>query len=107
MAHICPQQPVEFTCTSTQWLQWRITFGGSLTLSAVTKEYLVSDPVEDTHIETRNGLSFAFQLTVSNQSQLVSVMTVTLINTNTTTNNMTVHCGQDMSWIAVHGAYGN
>ena len=102
LAHICPQQPVEFTCTSTQWLQWRIMFEGSLTLSDVTKEYLPTDPVGHTRIEIRNGLNFAFNLTVSNQSQLVSVMTVTLISTNTITN-MTVHCGQDIHRIAVQG----
>lgn len=108
MVHICPQQPVaeSVTCRSTQMLQWRVTFGGSLTLSDVTMEYIPSDPVGRTHVATRSGLNFAFNLTVSNQSQLVSIMTVSgLINAIT---NITVHCGQDihhLSWIAVQGEY--
>ena len=108
IVHICPQQPVaeSVTCRSTQMLQWRVTFGGSLTLSDVTMQYIPSDPVGRTDVATRNGFNFAFNLTVNNQSQLVSIMMVTgQINATT---NITVHCGQDilhLSWIAVQGEY--
>ena len=82
-------------------------FEDSLALSDITKEYISSDPVGHTHEATGNGLSFSFNLTFNNQSQLVSIMTVTRYITNSTIN-ITVHCGQDthhLSWIAVQGEY--
>ena len=108
--YICPQQPVaeSIICRSAQWLRWRVVFEDSLALSDITREYISSDPVGHTHEATGNGLSFSFNLTFNNQSQLVSIMTVTRqIITNSTINIM-VHCGQDthqLSWITAQGEY--
>jgi hypothetical protein len=106
---ICPQQPIaeSITCRSARWLRWRIMFEDSLALSDITMEYIPTDPVGRTHEATGNGLSFTFNLIFNNQSQLVSVMTVTR-QINNSTVNITVHCGQDihhLSWIAVQGEY--
>ena len=78
-------------------------FEDSLALSDITREYVSSDPVGRTHEATGNGLSFTFNLTFNNQSQLVSIMTVTRQVTNSTVN-ITVHCGEathQLSWIPV------
>ena len=87
------------TCRSTQWLQWRVVLEGSLAVSDITMEYLTSDPVGHTRVAAESGLNFTFNLIVNNQSQLVSIMTVTgLIDTNI---NVTVHCGQEIHHLSL------
>ena len=70
-------------------------------------QYIPSDTVGHTQVITESGLNFTFNLTVNDQSQLVSIMTVTGLINNTMIN-MTVYCGQEihhLPWITVPSEY--
>ena len=107
---ICSQQSIagSVTCRSTdQQLQWRVVFEDSLAVPDITMQYIPSDTVGHTQVITESRLNFTFNLTVNDQSQLVSIMTVTGLINNTMIN-MTVYCGQEiphLPWITVPSEY--
>ena len=97
MLFICPEKPLEVTCESTGpgWplIQWRIMFDLK-SQSDVTHIYIPSDPEGDIHTVASNGLDMVFNLTVKNQSLLVSTLTL-ILNGDTVVTNTTVYCGQE------------
>ena len=95
--YICPEEPLKFTCESDggQLIDWRIAFS-SLSLSDETHTYVQSDREGRIHTVERSRLNMVFNLTLNNQSQLVSTLTVSLTNdTGTEATNATVYCGQE------------
>ena len=114
--YICPGEPQTFLCEvlieqgSLQRLQWRIDFDHEDTHSVTTVngQYTTNDPEGHIIRDGRPGFSFMFNLTSNSPSSLVSVMTVTANDTNTTAaliNNATVNCAGDDAYPKVLHVY--
>ena len=104
---ICPGQPQTFLCEipkqgSLILLEWRIDFDheDSDSVTTVNGQYTSNDPEGHIIRDDRLGFSFMFNLTSNSPSSLVSVMTVTVNDTNTTTliNNAAVNCAGDEAY---------
>ena len=102
--HYCPGEPLVFTCRvarvsdqpSTESLRWRIHFRESLSIPDVTWSYLATDAEGRTHMSSSDEHNFLFNLTVNNQLELVSTLTVTVgYDGASTIDNATVLCGED------------
>ena len=79
-----------------------ILFKGSLSDPGVIHSYISSDPLGQIQRDRRSGYSFAFNLTSSNTSVLVSTMTVTVdANSSLMISTATVTCGEGSSEWAV------
>ena len=106
---ICLGQPQIFVCSfhrqasdSFLYLEWRINFEDSQSVSKVSQQFTSSDVVGETLQDERNGVNFTFNLTSISLTSLVSVMTVTTnISAATVINNATVHCGDESTPHAV------
>ena len=106
---ICLGQPQTFVCSvhrqasdSFLYLEWRIGFEDSQSVSMVSQQFTTSDMLGETLQDERNGVNFTFNLTSNNSTSLVSVMTIaTNITAATVINNATVHCDDESSPHAV------
>ena len=73
----------------------------------LTPSYITSDEEGHTHMFQSGGHNFLFNLTVNNQSELVSTLTVTESNKNAyTIDDATVFCPQDSHHNALISAQG-
>ena len=104
--YFCLGKPQTFSCevpkqSSLTRLEWRIDFEHSSRPSeaSMTRLFTSSDPEGYILRESRSGVSFVFNLTanINGSSKLVSVMSVTVDDNNTTAlvNNATVNCGDE------------
>ena len=105
--YVCLGETLEFTCQvsgqpSPSRLVWMIQFEDSLSEPDVIQSYISSDPLGQIQRDRRSGYSFAFNLTSSNTSVLVSTMMVTVdANSSLMISTATVTCGEGSSEWAV------
>ena len=85
---ICPGAQLLFMCQAstvrnpqTDWLIHFEVTG----LSNVTHSYVSGDPLGEVQIDSRNGYNFTFNLTYNNEDNNTSLLTSTLMFTNTNT----------------------
>ena len=108
---VCLGESLKFTCqvSGPSRLEWMIQFEGSLSEPDVIQSYISSDPVGQIQRDHRSGYSFAFNLTFSNTSVLVSTMMVTIdANSSLMISTATVTCGEGFSeWAVLRIVDGN
>ena len=107
--HICVGQPQTFMCEvpkqgSLTRLEWRIDFEPSSSEESVTRQFTSADSEGHILRESRSGVTFVFNLTSTGSSSLVSVMNLTVDDSNATAliNNATVNCGDEANQKILH-----
>ena len=100
--NICLGQPKTLLCEAPKQgsiarLEWRIDLENSQSVTSVIHQYTSVDAEGDIFGDSRNGISFIFNLTSNSLASLVSVMTVTVNDVNGTAliHNATVNCDDE------------